>query len=79
MSAFSLFVGIDYSGAQTPSSRLKGPQVYAARSGELPELLTTPAAVQALGRVNAHPCRATGRAPRLRSGSSAWRSRGSAR
>lgn len=51
MSDFSLFVGIDYSGAQTPTSRLKGLQVYAARSGGAPEQMKTPAAVQALGRV----------------------------
>jgi hypothetical protein len=30
---FDLFVGIDYSGAETPRSRLAGLQVYAARSG----------------------------------------------
>ena len=50
MSAFSFFVGIDYSGAQTPTSRLKGLQVYAARSGGTPEQVKTPATVQALGR-----------------------------
>jgi hypothetical protein len=51
MNDFTLFVGIDYSGAQTPTSRLKGLQVYAARSGGAPEQMKTPAAVQALGRV----------------------------
>ena len=34
---FELFVGIDYSGAETPESRLKGLQVYTARPGELPQ------------------------------------------
>ena len=33
MSNFSLFIGIDYSGAQAPTSRLSGLQVYAARPG----------------------------------------------
>jgi hypothetical protein len=33
---FDLFIGIDYSGAETPTSRLKGLQVYTARLGELP-------------------------------------------
>ena len=33
MIAFDLYVGIDYSGAQTPTSRLAGLQVYAARPG----------------------------------------------
>lgn len=33
MSTFDLFIGIDYSGAQTPTSRLKELQVYAARPG----------------------------------------------
>ena len=51
MNDFSLFVGIDYSGAQTPSSRLKGLRVYAARSGGASEQMKTPATVQALGRV----------------------------
>lgn len=40
---FSLHIGIDYSGAQTPTSRLAGLQVYAATTG-LPERVTTPAA-----------------------------------
>jgi hypothetical protein len=31
MSEFELFIGVDYSGAQTLTSRLKGLQVYAAR------------------------------------------------
>jgi hypothetical protein len=33
-SPFPLFLAIDYSGARTPSSRLAGLQVYAARAGE---------------------------------------------
>lgn len=31
-----LFIGIDYSGAETPTSRLKALQVYAARPGLSP-------------------------------------------
>jgi hypothetical protein len=33
MSDFSFFIGIDYSGAQTPTSRLPGLQVFASRAG----------------------------------------------
>jgi hypothetical protein len=40
---FSLHIGIDYSGAQTPTSRLAGLQVYTATAG-LPERVITPAA-----------------------------------
>jgi len=40
---FDLYIGIDYSGAETAESRLKGLQVYAATGG-LPEHITTPAA-----------------------------------
>jgi hypothetical protein len=40
---FSLHIGIDYSGAQTPTSRLAGLQVYAATTGP-PERIPTPAA-----------------------------------
>jgi hypothetical protein len=32
--AFELFIGIDYSGAQTPTSRLAGLQVFASRPGQ---------------------------------------------
>ena len=40
---FSRYIGIDYSGAQTPESRLKSLQVYeAARDGE-PVKISTPA------------------------------------
>jgi hypothetical protein len=42
---FRLHIGIDYSGAQTPTSRLPGLQVYAATRG-LPERISTPAAPQ---------------------------------
>lgn len=42
---FDLHIGIDYSGAQTPTSRLAGLQVYAATTG-LPERISTPAAPQ---------------------------------
>jgi hypothetical protein len=38
-----LFIGIDYSGAKTPESRLKNLQVYAARPGEAPEKQFSPA------------------------------------
>ncbi len=38
MSNFDLCVSIDYSGAQTPTSRLKGLQVYAAQPGGVPPL-----------------------------------------
>jgi hypothetical protein len=31
---FDLFIGIDYSGAETPTARLSGLQVYASRRGE---------------------------------------------
>lgn len=34
---FDLLVGIDYSGAETPESRLKGLQIYVARPGESPQ------------------------------------------
>ena len=33
MSEFSFFIGIDYSGAQTPTSRLPGLQVFVSRAG----------------------------------------------
>jgi hypothetical protein len=34
---FDLFIGIDYSGAETATSRLKGLQVYTAHPGQLPD------------------------------------------
>lgn len=34
---FELFIGIDYSGARTPTCRLKELQVYATKPGEQPE------------------------------------------
>jgi hypothetical protein len=34
MNQFELFIGIDYSGAQTPTSRLPGLQVFATRPGQ---------------------------------------------
>jgi hypothetical protein len=43
MSHFELYIGIDYSGAETPTSRLKALQVYAARPGGLPEKQLSPA------------------------------------
>jgi len=36
MPAFSRFIGIDYSGAETPNSSLKGLRVYLAEGGALP-------------------------------------------
>lgn len=39
---FEIFIGIDYSGAQTPTSRLKALQVYAARPGTAPEKQSSP-------------------------------------
>jgi hypothetical protein len=38
---FATYVGIDYSGAETPTSRLRGLQVYRAGEG-LPERVSTP-------------------------------------
>jgi hypothetical protein len=35
--SWDLFVGIDYSGAETPDSRLKALQVYAAEPGREPQ------------------------------------------
>lgn len=40
---FELFIGIDYSGAETAESRLKGLQVYTARPGEPPRKQPGPA------------------------------------
>jgi hypothetical protein len=41
---FQEYIGIDYSGAQTPTSRMNALQVYSATQGQLPERVTTPAA-----------------------------------
>ena len=40
---FDLYIGIDYSGAETPESRLRGLRVYSATDG-MPERVATPAA-----------------------------------
>lgn len=40
---FTRHIGIDYSGAQTPESRLAGLQVFEARNGGVPERIGTPA------------------------------------
>lgn len=40
---FDLFIGIDYSGAQTPTSRVKALQVYAAKPGGQSEKQFSPA------------------------------------
>ena len=50
MSGYNLFIGIDYSGAETPTSRRKELQVYAARPGKLPEVVLTPAIEAARAR-----------------------------
>jgi hypothetical protein len=34
--AFARYVGIDYSGAETPSSSLKGPRLYVAEGSTAP-------------------------------------------
>jgi len=39
---FDLFLGIDYSGARSPTCRLKKLQVYAAKPGAQPEKLYAP-------------------------------------
>lgn len=39
---FTRYIGIDYSGAQTPESRLKALQVYEARDEQLPIKASTP-------------------------------------
>jgi len=43
MSDFDLYPGIDYSGAQTPTSRLKNLQVYAAQPSGVPQKRFSPA------------------------------------
>ena len=41
-SQFELFIGINYSGAQTPTSRVKALQLYAAKAGAKPEKQLAP-------------------------------------
>lgn len=43
---FSQYVGIDYSGAETPKSSLKGLRVYLAEGNALPVELTPPPSVR---------------------------------
>lgn len=43
MNSFSRYIGIDYSGAQTPTSSLKGLRVYAANGTEAPAEVLPPA------------------------------------
>jgi hypothetical protein len=50
-----LFIGIDYSGAQTPTSRLKGLRVYIARAGEEPQQIKTPAIAKFLASGSTNP------------------------
>lgn len=53
MPQFDLFIGVDYSGAQTPRSRLPGLQVYAARPGAAePERWSSPTPSNNRQRVN---------------------------
>ena len=42
--SFDLYIGIDYSGAQTPTSRLKGLRVYATQPKKMPKQITTASA-----------------------------------
>jgi len=42
MSLFKQYIGIDYSGAQTPTSSLKGIRVYKADSATLPSEVQSP-------------------------------------
>ncbi|MDP2238714.1 MAG: hypothetical protein Q8K18_00955 [Burkholderiales bacterium] len=55
MSGFDLFIDVDYSGAQTPTSRLKELQVYAARPGAAPEQIKTPAIASFLASSSKNP------------------------
>jgi hypothetical protein len=43
VSSFDICIGIDYSGAETPTSRLKGVQVFSARPGGMCEKWFSPA------------------------------------
>lgn len=43
MSSFDLLIGVDYSGAQAPTSRLPGLQVFTAKPGTKPEKQFSPA------------------------------------
>ncbi len=45
MASFDLFIGIDYSGAETPTSRLKSIQVYASDTDE-PRCVMSPSATE---------------------------------
>lgn len=42
MAVFQRYIGIDYSGAQTPTSSLKGLRVYMAGRDNLPEEVQSP-------------------------------------
>lgn len=55
MSGFGLFIGIDYSGAETPTSRRKELQVYAARPGGAPGPVKTPAIAAFLATGSKNP------------------------
>jgi hypothetical protein len=48
---FARIIGIDYSGAQTPTSSLKGLRVYLAEGAKLPfEVLPPPSPRQLIGK-----------------------------
>lgn len=50
--SFELFIGIDYSGAQTPTSRLPGLQVYGASAGGPPQRWNSPTPSNNQQRIN---------------------------
>ena len=53
--AFDRYVGIDYSGAQTPVSSLKGLRVFMAASGAVPSEVHPPPSHASIGRGGASP------------------------
>jgi len=55
VSGFDLFIGIDYSGAEAPTSRLRELQVYAATPGSAPEPVKTPAIAAFLASGSKNP------------------------
>lgn len=42
MASFSRYIGIDYSGAQTPTASLRGLRVYVANGSDTPEEVPPP-------------------------------------
>lgn len=55
MSDFDLFIGIDYSGAEAPTSRLKELQAYVAKPSGVPEPVKTPAIASFLASGSRNP------------------------